>query len=161
MLQLRNWWTSSSIGGRISGLLRTIAAIAVIGIGAWLLVKGTPRALAYFQNDSKDSVTTPVEVADTATQVDSTPAIVLKPARKDCDVSDSTQTFCSSDPQTIEVLQSGELRLANTGEVRICSRKPIASITYTVVPNYMLTFTSSLDIENPRCDKFVVTKAGQ
>lgn len=161
MLQLRNWWTSSSIGGRISGLLRTIAAIAVIGIGAWLLVKGTPRALAYFQNDSKDSVTTPVEVADTATQVDSTPAIVLKPARKDCDVSDSTQTFCSSDPQIVSISDKGELHLKDTGTVRICSRKPIASITYTVVPNYMLTFTSSLDIENPRCDKFVVTKAGQ
>lgn len=158
MLQFRNWWTSSTIGGRISGLLRTIAAIAVIGIGVWLLVKGTPRALAYFQNDGKDSVTTPVEVADTATQVDSTPAIVLKPVPTGCNVTDSTQIFCSSNAQVIMIIEAGDLLLLNPGTAHICTKKPIVNITYKVAMNDRLRFTSALDLENTRCDIFVVTR---
>lgn len=108
-----------------------------------------------------EAVSTPEKQQTDTTPVFSSHAIVLLPARKDCDVSDSTQTFCSSDPQIVSISDKGELHLKDTGTVHICTRKPIASITYKVVTNYVLTFTSSLDIENPRCDKFVVTKAGQ
>ncbi|HRH25570.1 MAG TPA: hypothetical protein PLD99_01285 [Parcubacteria group bacterium] len=109
-----------------------------------------------------EAVSTPeTNQVDSTSVTHSSPMITLPPAPKYCDVSDSTQTFCSSDPQTIEVLQNGELRLANLGEVRICARKPIKSITYKVVPNGKFDFTSSLDIENPRCDKFFVTRGDQ
>ena len=158
MLPFRNWWTSSTIGGRISGLLRTIAAIAVIGIGVWLLVKGAPRALAYFQNDGKDSVTVPTEAANTVTKNDSSSVIPLLPAPKYCDVTDSTKTFCSSNAQVIRIIEAGDLLLLNPGTAHICTKKPIVNITYKVAMNDRLRFTSALDLENTRCDIFVVTR---
>ncbi len=105
-----------------------------------------------------DEMSMAKSVAD-STQVDSTPkapAIVLQPARKDCDVTDSTQTFCSSDLSVMSISDKGELDPQGPGTVRICARKPITSITYTVVQNNKLDFTSSLDIMEPRCDIFYV-----
>lgn len=126
-------------------------------VGAMLLALAT----IYFWPSYEENEVVPVAIALDTAKVDSTleaTLITLQPARNDCDVTDSTRTFCSSDPQKIEVLESGELRLANLGEVRICARKPIRNITYRVQLSHNLRFTSALDINEPRCDIFVVSE---
>lgn len=108
-----------------------------------------------WNNEKSDEVAEVVATPEMK-RIDRTPVILLKPIPKYCDPV-SSSIFCSSNTEMIRILEAGDLLLLNPGMTRICAKKPVASITYKVVQNDKLRFTSALDLENPRCDIFVVT----
>lgn len=98
------------------------------------------------------------EESEAEKPVVTTPVVILKPVPTGCNVTDSMQTFCSSNAQVIRIIEAGDLLLLNPGTTHICTKKPIVNITYKVAMNDRLRFTSALDLENTRCDIFVVTR---